>query len=165
MTQRRDSQLDPDLLQALGELLVEHAALEEALRDGLWLEAKTDKILVHILLSGLSCKALIDKFGAVYYEHHSAHRSSTSTLCNHLQKLNDQRNTLVHSFWTTAAGSPEAVRLKLRATPQTGLVIRSEGVSASAVRELARGLRNATDKVWELIVDLSLPPATKHGAG
>ena len=149
---------DPELLRALGDVVVRHSALEESLRDALWLETKTDKVVVHVLLSGLNCSTLIDKFGAVYYENHPPRRGQVSDLCAHLRQLTDLRNSLIHSFWTTVAGSPDAVRLKLSATAKHGLVVRSHGVSAAAVQELARDLAGATDKVWELITDLSFGP-------
>jgi hypothetical protein len=157
MRSKPDSDLDPEILKALGTLVVRHSALEEALRDALWLETKTDKIIVHVLMSGLSCSTLIDKFGAVFYEHHSEHRESIGKLCAHLTALNDKRNALIHSFWTTSVGAEHMMRIKVSAKPKTGLVSSGEGVPASKVFELARELEDAENKVWEVITDLSIP--------
>jgi transposase len=149
-----DSELDPELLQALGEVVVRHSGLEEALRDAIFLEAKADKVIVNVLYSGLPFRTLVEKFGAVYFEHHPSHRSQIDALCSQLQGLNDQRNTLIHSFWTTSTYSKDMMRLKESVSAKRGLSLRAETVSSVKVRELAIALGEAEDKVWEVTSDL-----------
>ena len=153
-----ESELDPELLKALGEVVVRHSGLEEALRDAIFLEAKTDKVIVNVLYSGLAFRTLVEKFGAVYFEHHSPQRKQIEQLCARLQDLNDQRNTLIHSFWTTSAGSQHMLRLKNIASAKRGLSLRAESVPTASVRQLATDLGEAEDKVWQVISDLTLPP-------
>ena len=148
------SAFDPDLLLALGELVVRHAAVEETLRQAIWREAQADHIMVDVLLTGLSFSTLIDKFGAVYYEHHVPARPQINDLCSRLRTLNEQRNALIHSFWRPSPGSPDMTRLKASAKPSSGLVLRSQGVPTTAVRTLAADLGQAEDAVWQLIARL-----------
>jgi hypothetical protein len=154
-----EAELDPELLKALGAVVVRHAALEEALRDALWLQAETDKVVVHVLFSGLTFRTLVEKFGAVYYEHHPTAREEIERLCGHLLSLNDRRNTFIHSFWSSQVGSAYMMRMKSSVNPKKGLSQRAESVSPATVLELANELGEAEDKVWEVILRL-MPPSS-----
>jgi hypothetical protein len=145
---------DRDLLLALGELVVRHAALEESLRQAIWLQAQGERIVVDVLLTGLSFSTLVDKFGATFYEHHPSSRLQVKELCSRLGALNDQRNSLIHSFWRPVSGSPDMTRLKASAKPSSGLVMRSQGVPASVVHSLAEELGKAEEALWSLVTPL-----------
>lgn len=140
------SGIDPELLNALGEMVIRFSALEESLRDAIWSVNRSADVVVQSLTVGLNFSTLIDKFGAIYYEHYPAHRADISALCAHPRSLNEKRNTLIHSFWYNSPGSTEMVRHKITARSKHGLELRAEGVLAATVRALSSALADAEDK-------------------
>lgn len=60
--------------------MVQHAAVEESLRDCIQLHTLTeDSIAVGVLLTGQSFSTLVEKFGAIYYEFHPKRRGEAVT--------------------------------------------------------------------------------------
>jgi hypothetical protein len=156
MSLRATDALNPELVSALGRLVIQHAAVEEAIRDCIVLErGAEDGVAIQVLLAGLSFSTLVEKYGAIYYEFHPGHRSEIGELCTLLCQLNERRNQFVHSFWHTGDHAVHAIRMKSRASAKKGLVLTTSGVTPEEVEALAWELHEVQEKLWEFSIDLS----------
>lgn len=157
MPARVTDAINPELISALGRMVIQHSALEQTLRECILVHtAKEDDVAVGVLLTGQSFSTLVEKYGAIYYEFHAEHRQEIRSLCNRLSELNGQRNQMIHSFWRDGGDAIQAIRLKSTASVKKGLVLTASGVSPAEVEALALELHKAQEKLTELSIELTL---------
>jgi hypothetical protein len=147
-----------ELREALGDLVLGFVALEEDLHDAIFVlaekECPRDRRTVSVLTAGLGFRTLVGKFGALCNELRPVEVSQADVVefCNHLNRLNDRRNQMVHSAWVWAERGPAGVhRRKRTADPKKGFSHPLGRATVEEVRDLAQDFVNAGNKVWEII--------------
>jgi hypothetical protein len=162
-----DGPLATQLYVALGRLVVCFTQLEESLQHAIWVTlGQLDG--VRPLITGLTFKTLAEKFGAVYAEGGLSQppHSDVVGLCAHLVRLNDERNSLIHSAWGFWSDSGMPVRTWRTTRGTAPIALRMTTVKPEQILDLCGRLRGAEDKLWQLIVEIEdqSGPVTDAGA-
>jgi hypothetical protein len=155
------AELNPKLMHELGRMMVFHATLESALRIGISLQAVQNSTLVLTLLSRMMFGQLLEKFEVTMRERYPARDTDIHEFCESIGKLNTRRNNLVHSFWTIEEETKAMKRHKMEAKRGDGLTLNSLDVKPEDVRALNDELIAASNKTWELVIDLTTPREQK----
>ena len=144
--------VESEVLTALGGLVVNVSAMEESLHDAIWLISGAENRSVHVLSAGLAFRTLVEKFGALCVEMKTCRIpvEDVSQYCAHLNSLNDQRNTIIHSAWNWR-GSAGTRRFKRTAKIKTGFSLNITNTTPNEIRELAERFRQAEQKLWEIV--------------
>ena len=142
-----------DVVLALGGLVVNVAALEEALHDAIFLLAGGENQAIGVLTAGLPFRTLVDKFGALCAGLEVQRPPSKSVIeyCAHLNTLNEQRNSLIHSGWNLRDARRGHRRFKRTAKAKTGFKLNPTAVKAEDVHLLSDQFREAEKKLWEFV--------------
>ena len=142
----------PILLQALGSLVVRFSALEEFIRDVIMIASGSRDAAVPILTSRLPFKTLVEKFGAVCLEFGPVYGSpqDIKQFCSLLDKINDDRNELMHSVWPSEPSDAPYIRYKMSADRKKGLMMNVREVSAEEVNAIVARTVAAEAKLLEI---------------
>lgn len=142
-------------LRALGSLVANFAALEESLADAIFMAAGGKGQVVPILTAGMAFRALVRKFGAVCVTASPplGSREDIGKLCSILDKINDDRNNVIHSAWSTTGPAGMPRRHKVSADARKGLRLNPQDVPVSEIRTLIARIEEGDRKIWELVVD------------
>src|SRR5438034_6145324 len=126
-----------ELQRELGALSMEMARLETALGCAVaFLANPTDVRIGHILVAGLSFRALLTAFSSLYPERVGAalNEDRLRSFRTDVHAAETARNTLIHSFyWSGAVGESRATRIKTTAREKHGLRLQFEDVTPSSV--------------------------------
>lgn len=117
MTKRRTDQLSEDHLRAIGRITVNFSQLEATLRLIIWSYSGLETQRTgQILTSELSFRKLLVVFESLVYEHWPIEDrlDALKPLMDEGRKLNDRRNQIIHSMWTSGGSPNEALRTKPR---------------------------------------------------
>jgi hypothetical protein len=148
---------EDELLRALGSLVVNFSALEESLHDAIFIAAGGNDPVVSVLTSRMSFSTLVRKFGAVCVTVKPPLDASgdIQKFCNVLNAINEARNDLIHSAWSSngPAGMPR--RHKMSADVKKGLRLNPTDVPVSEIRDLIGKMEDADRKIWELVLSRS----------
>ena len=119
--------------------------------------------LASVLASATMFKQTIQKFGALYQSLPlpAEKKVDLKGFCNHLEKLNEARNSLVHAIWLTLE-SGQVQRAFRRPTAAKGLRSESIDVSAAEIIALADQLDDASTKLFEFV--LAAEPPHPHAS-
>ena len=141
------------LLHALGALVVNFSALEESLRDALWLLSGGDNQAINVLTAGLGFRNLVEKFGAVCRESDKLRTpvSDVEQFCGYLHSLNDERNQLIHSAWAIRPSQDAPQRFKRKASTKAGFTLDVQTVDPEEILAMAEKLRLVEVKLWEFV--------------
>jgi hypothetical protein len=145
---------EANLLRALGSLVVNFSALEESLQDALFMAAGGQDPVISALTSGMSFRTLVRKFGVVCVTVKPPLGSAPDIqkFCNVLDAINDARNDLIHSAWTSNGPAGVPRRHKMSADAKKGVRLNPTDVPVSVIGDLIRKIEDADRKIWELVV-------------
>ncbi len=143
------------LYSALGILVVNFAALEESLHDAivLALDGKAEMPSVNLLTAGLSFRTLVEKLGATCRSSKGLRVSlaALDTFLAHLNKLNEQRNAMIHSAWAIRDPDDAPLRFKRSSKGKEGFTFHAALVPIEDIRSLSIDLSEAEKKLWEVV--------------
>jgi hypothetical protein len=142
---RRVPAIDRSLMEAIGELTVNFAMLEEILKDGieLLLFPEGDHGWAHvtaaIVTSEMSFRRLVDLFQCLV-EHRCAERDIVTcrALSSEMYRLEQRRNTIIHSHWAIDGTSRATVRMKTTAK-RKGLKHHEEVLTRADISKIVFG--------------------------
>lgn len=145
---------EANLLRALGSLVVNFSALEESLHDAIFVAAGGEDPVISALTSGMSFRTLVRKFGAVCVTVKPPLGSAPDIrkFCHVLDGINNARNDLIHSAWTSNGPAGVPRRHKMSADAKKGLKLNPTDVPVSVIGDLIRKIEDADRKIWELVV-------------
>ena len=145
---------EANLLRALGSLVVNFSALEESIHDAIFMVVGGRDPVISALTSGMSFRTLVKKLGVVCVTVKPPLGSSPDIqkLCNVLDAINDARNDLIHSAWTSNGPAGVPRRHKMSADAKKGLRLNPTDVPISVIGDLIRRIEDADRKIWELVV-------------
>lgn len=149
-----DTNSQDQLLYALGTLVVNFSALEESLHDAIVLLAtECNMATVNVLTAGLRFPTLVEKFGALCNGAAEPRVPPTDVheYCKFVLGLNEERNRYVHSAWGIADKDTGHQRFKRRAKVKSGFQFDIQNVLPAEILDLAKRLRQAEDKLWEIV--------------
>ena len=144
---------EDELLRAIGALVVNFGALEESMHDAiLVLSGIEQPTVVNVLTAGSAFRVLVEKFGALCKELGTARvpEADVKSYCDHLGRLNDRRNAVVHSAWNWL-GTAGTRRIKRSAKISSGFSLGVTPMTAEQVMTLADEIREAELKLWEVV--------------
>ena len=138
-------------LEALGELVVHFSFLEDSLRDAIYLSSGESKV-VQILTARLSFRELVTKWGAVCVELRLvSNPQHVKQLGTALEKVNGDRNELIHSAWSIEVPAGETRRYKLSADRKKGLRLNVRNVTLEDIHKVISQIENLDRKIWEIV--------------
>jgi hypothetical protein len=157
---RRELSSEPSrrFVQGLGGVVLNFAGLEESLRNAILLMARSEcdseGRATSILTARMPFPTLVDSFGALCKDLGTARTDAgdPTEFCSYLLRLNEERNTVIHSTWwslPTPAGGLQ--RSKRSAKPKTGFRLKVSETDVDDIGALADRLGDASQKVWEFV--------------
>jgi hypothetical protein len=143
------------LREALGDLVLASSEVEESLQDGIWTlgGALEDEDKHKVATSTLGW--LVNEFEK-HYGMQSANvtrAESAAPLCKCLRDLSQERNDLIHAFWTFDSDVGVARRHRMNKAGG-GLELNIESIHPDKVLDLAARFRNAGNRLWEILLRL-----------
>ena len=111
---RLATSVSDSFLDALGAVIINFSALEHSLSVMIWLllddrEGKATRPY-RIVTSQLSFRQLLNVFATLCRERPELNHEELETLVHDCDKVNERRNSILHSLWVqgTPSGSPQA---------------------------------------------------------
>ncbi len=137
---------DPELWQALGQLTVYYANLEDQLKFSVWtmsgrsakssVEEMRDQQIAQIMLAGRPFSSLVDVFCSLC-KLHGADERRLKLVANDLERVSKARNVYVHSNWGPGYKPGATLRYRHTAKARKGLDYTQQDVTPADVRALA----------------------------
>jgi len=148
--------VDKELLLALGELVVAFSSLEESLHDGIWIMIKPGDHSTTILTYRLPYKTLVDKFAILYQTKRNDTETATAirSFATHLEAVGNDRNAMIHSWWTFDVDTGEGRRIRRQINRSKGVRGEVVAITAGQVRAVTERVNSAEDKLWEYVIRL-----------
>lgn len=144
------------LYRALGHVVFRFSELEEALAFTL-MSALSGHRGAKPLLAGASFRWMVERLPAVCLiaTEEAERPTDLAALAKHLQELGERRNRFIHASWGYWADTGRPVRSRVWLRPRaTAVAVEMIGTDPGEVEALAEDLRQATDKLWEVAMDL-----------
>ena len=151
--------IDRGILQAIGLAVVNYSLLEEYLALGVsfLVTGTLPDDAAEIMVTALHFRAVLDTFGCLYRHRFPQDDFRDLTkICNELGKLNDERNHLVHSFWSSGKAADQLTRYRT-AVRRGGRKKWEENVSEADVLRLAERAEETADRLLDFVASCILP--------
>ena len=150
-----------EITNALGELVVTFANLEDSLRDAISILASgpgagRGSNIMLVMTAGMNFRTLVQMFGAGCREigPKDVGWDEVTTFCGHLDSLAAERNTYIHSGWEFGVEGELALRFKRQATAKKGFVFKVAEVDVDEILGLSSRILGAGQKLSELKMTL-----------
>jgi len=147
---------DPELWQALGQLTVYYANLEDQLKFSIWTMSGSparsasqdvkDQQIAQIMMAGRPFSGLVDIFCSLCKLHFADERR-LKLVTNDLERVSRERNEYVHSNWSWGYKPGAILRYRHTARARRGLDYKQEDVTPADIRALADGIGFVTLRV------------------
>jgi hypothetical protein len=147
-------------LIALGRITADFSQLEDELCRLIWHLLDRDERLGQIVTAELPFKGLINLAGALarYRTSNAATLEEVEAALKSAIKVEQERNTIVHSTWFSHGAEAEVSRTKLTAKREHGRRVQFEMVTSDAIEQAATHIAEATFSVMQLYAKM------QHGA-
>lgn len=152
--------IDRGVLQAIGLAVVNYSLLEESLALGVaWLiEGTLYDDVVHLVVRRHSFRALLDTFGGLYRRRFPDDLDyvDLKEICKELEALSEERNRMVHSFWSSGKAAGRLNRYKT-AVVRRGWITLDESLSEADILGFAEQAEKGANRLLEFVGMRVLP--------
>ncbi len=158
---------DPELWQALGQLTVYYANLEDQLKFSIWImsgrsvtssrEDMQDQQIAQIMMAGRPFSGLVDVFCSLC-KLQGADERRLKRVTNDLERVSRERNEYVHSNWGWGYKPGATLRYRHTAKAHKGLDYKQRDVTPADVRALADDIGFVTLRVAGIMHDDNFHP-------
>jgi len=150
MTDRLRSILNPEQLQALGQISADFQILEDVISSFILDLMGAEPDVSEIITSELSFRKLIDLLGALF-KHQVRNERKIVEMQRLLARANaveQKRNAIIHSAWTWGKTDGTITRIKTTAKQKHGLRVQAVEMNEAMLKRIA-------DEIAELSADIS----------
>lgn len=154
---RLRSILNPEQLQALGQITADFQLLEETISSLILDLIGADPDVAEIITSELSFRKLVDLLSALFKHQVRNERKivEMERLLTRANAVEQKRNTIIHSGWTWGGTDETITRVKTTAKQKHGLRVHTVEMNTGMLKQIA-------DEIAELSADLSEFHRTLH---